>query len=158
VGRCRPKTLTGRTCDALGHSRDFPFVQYHHAGSNDFAGGPDGGATRRFRSGGTDAELLRAGDGTVHIAGPDLDGVDPDSATRRRAALEYGGGLLMAAGLVCPLVRLLALRMVLSPGSQIAVSWSGVGILAVIYALTVAALVNPPDMDMVRAGRTAPVG
>jgi hypothetical protein len=76
-------------------------------------------------------------------------------------ALYYGGGLLVGAALACALAGHLVVRIILTPFLGffcIIISRSGLGILAVIYALTVAAWWGYRAWTLFRAGRTAPDG
>jgi hypothetical protein len=75
--------------------------------------------------------------------------------------LRYGGGLLVGAALACALARHLVARIVLTPFLGffcVIISRSGLGILAVIYALAVAAWWGYRTWTLFRAGRTASVG
>ncbi|WP_229716195.1 Hsp70 family protein [Mangrovihabitans endophyticus] len=74
-------------------------------------------------------------------------------------ALGYAGGVLVGVALACTLTRHLALRIVAAPllGFFCAlIAQSGLGILAVIYALAVAAWWAYHDWALFRSGRPAP--
>jgi hypothetical protein len=76
-------------------------------------------------------------------------------------ALYYGGGLLVGAALACALARNLVVRIVLTPFLGffcIIIARAGLGILAVIYALTVAAWWSYRTWTLFRGGRAAPIG